>query len=283
MPEGPEVRIVADHLEQHVGRIFNSAEILEWPGFKHRFVRNGIPGFEKIKNGFTLKSVICKGKLLVLQIEAGDEALSLICTLGMSGSWMTLPDDKELIPTLSSNHGRVLFRGTPCLAFVDQRSFGTLSIVTRDATQKRLKKIGWDLLQAPMKESDWSKLQSKIGKKPIGEVLMKQNRFAGIGNIYKAEVLYEAGLHPKTLVSDLDSTDWAKINQITHQILTASYAKRGSSTQSFHSDGKKGTFHSQLKIYKKKKCPQDHEIKSVEQAKRTTWYCPVCQPERKKE
>lgn len=56
---------------------------------------------------------------------------------------------------------------------------------------------------------------------PIGLVLMDQSVIAGIGNIYRAEMLFRAGLNPHTPANTLDVTvleelwdDWAKLLDI---------------------------------------------------------------------
>lgn len=44
-------------------------------------------------------------------------------------------------------------------------------------------------------------------KKPIGAVLMDQSAIAGVGNIYRSEVLYEAGIHPNQPANTLSSAE----------------------------------------------------------------------------
>lgn len=41
-------------------------------------------------------------------------------------------------------------------------------------------------------------------KKPIGLVLMSQDLLAGVGNIYRAEILYKAGVHPEQPSASID-------------------------------------------------------------------------------
>ena len=41
----------------------------------------------------------------------------------------------------------------------------------------------------------------------IGDILMDQSKIAGVGNIYRAEILYKARVHPLTKVSNLSDAE----------------------------------------------------------------------------
>uniref|UniRef100_A0A6T0YEV3 DNA-(apurinic or apyrimidinic site) lyase n=1 Tax=Alexandrium monilatum TaxID=311494 RepID=A0A6T0YEV3_9DINO len=69
-------------------------------------------------------------------------------------------------------------------------------------------KLGPDPLRA---DADVKKFQErcKTSKKPIGTMLMDQSAIAGVGNIYRSEVLYEAGVHPCQPANTLSSAELA--------------------------------------------------------------------------
>jgi endonuclease VIII len=48
----------------------------------------------------------------------------------------------------------------------------------------------------------WAKVQSS--PKPIGLILMDQHSVAGVGNIFRAEILYKAGVHPEVPANSID-------------------------------------------------------------------------------
>lgn len=50
-----------------------------------------------------------------------------------------------------------------------------------------------------------------VAKKPIGGVLMDQSMFAGVGNIYRTETLYEAGIHPNQPANTLTRKELLKL------------------------------------------------------------------------
>lgn len=286
MPEGPEVNLISKIVKSCEGMTFSHAEIISKPHFQHKYVKNGIPGFDKLQKPFTINQVTAKGKLIRIDLTAKcqckesckckDLNFSIINTLGMSGTW---GHDLK-----NHDHARIVLHLEPNqkynnLTFIDQRSFGTIKIVTPAAADKKMKKIGWDLLQSPMPPEEWRKIQPKLNSMTIGEALMTQNKFSGIGNIYKAEILHEVGIHPQKLVANIDQASWARINITSHQIMQDSLKHGGSSVQSYMANGQKGNYQNHLKVYKKKKCPKDHDVTSVKQDDRSSWFCPICQIE----
>jgi Formamidopyrimidine-DNA glycosylase len=63
-----------------------------------------------------------------------------------------------------------------------------------------LKRLGPDPLNPDPAGSEAFKFVSKVkgSKAPIGAALMNQAVISGIGNVYRAELLFRAGLNPKT-------------------------------------------------------------------------------------
>jgi len=51
----------------------------------------------------------------------------------------------------------------------------------------------------------------RAAKKPIGGVLMDQSSCAGVGNIYRSEILYEAGIHPNQPAQTLSRAEVLKV------------------------------------------------------------------------
>lgn len=272
MPEGPEVRVIADAIKQGIGKQIVSVNHTQ--NKKYKWKRDGIPGWDKLSGVWLLKDVTVKGKLIRVDFSQEEKQLSLLSTLGLEGFWAWGVNTKH--PMYKYKRVWFDFEDGDQLSYCDSRNFGTIRILEAKEAEKKINKVGWDLLLSPMPDANWSALQSNksLAKKSIGEVLMKQTHFSGIGNIYKAETLYELKIHPGTLVEDVDPELWNEVNYAAHRILFNSYLVKGSSVKSYSG----GEFQRKLKIYKKKTCPDGHPVKSVEQAKRTTWYCPTCQP-----
>jgi formamidopyrimidine-DNA glycosylase len=261
MPEGPEVAVVADAVRKKCPITFEGAEMPDnWEAISH--------------NQFILNDVRTKGKLILLNIttQCDNRDWVLLITLGMSGD----------LRWNSSGHKHCRFsfltqRGD--LSFIDVRCFGTLRIMTPEKAKEAEDKIGWDLLHAPMPSDKWNALKEKksVKKKEIGPTLLDQKLLAGVGNIYKAEGLYAAKIHPKTLIENVPLYKWQALNFHLHSILVAAYELKGTSVVDFTADGVEGQAQQLLKVYMQRNCPAGHRIKTIKQKDRTTWYCDQCQ------
>lgn len=279
MPESPEVCVVSDVIRKGAGKTFTNAEVVEnVPGKLHRFSNTPIPNFDLLQNlDWMLTKVRTKGKLLILEIELLESGSQIFAysTLGMSGSWKW--------GGRKDKHTRLTFTPTEGLdlSFEDTRCYGTFRVVVDHAEAREIeRKIGWDLLQSEMPK--WENVQKlrKFKNKPIGEILLDQSIFSGIGNIYKSEILYDLKINPEVITGDLSPNLWAQINESAHRILVLAYQMGGSSVVDFVADGKEGNAQDNHVIYMKHLCPEGHTVKRIEQAGRTTHFCPTCQTEK---
>ena len=129
-------------------------------------------------------------------------------------------------------------------------------------------------------ENFMEKKNKKIKDKPVGEVLLTQNLFSGLGNIYKCETMYEIEIDPRLATKDVSKTKWNQVNLVAHKIMQNAYFLGGSSVKNFTANGVEGYAQTTLKIYGKKKCPLGHEVSTIKQGKgsneRTTWFCKQC-------
>jgi endonuclease-8 len=75
------------------------------------------------------------------------------------------------------------------------------TIYTQEMWDTLLRRLGPDPLNDDAPDRAFAKIRKS--KKPIGALLMEQDVFAGIGNIYRAELLYRARQSPFTLGSEV--------------------------------------------------------------------------------
>jgi endonuclease-8 len=80
------------------------------------------------------------------------------------------------------------------VAWVELRGPMDCSVYSQDMWDKLLKRLGSDPLNGDGPEKFVEKV--KKSKKAIGELLMDQSVAAGVGNIFRAELLYRARLNP---------------------------------------------------------------------------------------
>ena len=120
-------------------------------------------------------------------------------------------------------------------------------------------------------DGEWvlSNLQENFGDKMIGDVLMEQELFTGVGNIIRVESLYRAKIHPDSLVKDIPEK---KLVYLIETVVNYAYE--------FLDLIKTDTVKDEALIYGKKICPKDKKELVVEEMgkiKRKTYVCPKCQ------
>lgn len=91
--------------------------------------------------------------------------------------------------------GQVRLRLVNDRAYADLRGATQCDLIGPTKRAEILAKLGPDPLRADADpERAWKKISSS--HRPIGELLMDQTVLAGIGNVYRAEVLYRHTMHP---------------------------------------------------------------------------------------
>jgi endonuclease-8 len=108
--------------------------------------------------------------------------------LGLFGKWRIargeLPEPRgELRMRIWDDEGYAELRGPTRCVVIDQQ-----------AKQAAVARIGPDPIRKADPEPAWSRVQRSNA--PIGSLLMNQQVFAGVGNIYRAEVLFRHNISP---------------------------------------------------------------------------------------
>ena len=112
-------------------------------------------------------------------------------------------------------------------------------------------------------------VQDKYKERMIGDVLMEQEIFAGVGNIIRIESLYRAKIHPASLVKDIPEK---KLVFLIETVVNYAYE--------FLEQSKTDTVKEKTLIYGRKICPKDKReliIEEMGKVKRKTYVCPKCQ------
>lgn len=142
--------------------------------------------------GRAIESVEARGKHLLVHISGG---WILRVHLGMKGKWIR-----------RSIHERTP-AGVTALLVVDETAYMCIGAFTAELlraealrTHPRLSRLGPDLLADPpdIAAAVQRARQPAYASREIGDVLMDQRVAAGIGNVYKSEVLFECRIHPRT-------------------------------------------------------------------------------------
>ena len=173
-----------------------------------------------------IKGVFNKGKFIWW--EFGD--LLPICymytTLGMTGNFKLQP----------SKHTRIAFYfdDDSAIYYNDQRNFGTIKFVFDDKDhQKKLDSIGPDMLNNPCTLSTFMDIANRKPGWTVVKWLMEQSQISGVGNIYKSESLFLAGVAPHRLMGSLDDEELEKLYYAICKVLSASYESGGATIRNY--------------------------------------------------
>ena len=96
------------------------------------------------------------------------------------------------------------------LAYADLRGATTCELVTREQRDAVVARSGPDPIRADADpERAWERIRRS--RAPIGGLLMDQSVLAGVGNVYRAEVLFRHRMHPLRPGSTLRSGQFAAL------------------------------------------------------------------------
>lgn len=188
---------------------------------------------------------------------------------GMTGFLKYFRDEEDAPP-----HTRVLFRfeNGYHLAYDSQRKLGEITLIKDKEKFLARQEIGIDVLSP---DYDYQTFQEALSGRRgmIKTTLMNQKLAAGIGNVYADEILFQAGIHPKTSVKDLNESDLHKLLRTMKKVLQTAIDHQADSNQFPDSfllkDREEGA-----------PCPQcEGKIHALKVSGRTSYYCPTCQPE----
>lgn len=203
--------------------------------------------------------------------------------LGMSGRLMLLPCQE---PIEAHTHLRLCF--VACaeeLRFVDPRRFGGLWLrqgdddVMKEWIGQRPSPLGTDALAVTAQSFQ------RLLKRPrrIKSLLLDQTAIAGLGNIYCDEILHRAGIHPRTMACRLDASSVKALYSQMRKVLQAAIRAGGSTVRTYRTaTNTSGKYQRRHKVYQRGRQPCGTCGTSIERltvAGRSTFLCPVCQPE----
>ncbi len=144
-----------------------------------------------------------------------------------------------------------------------------IEIGKKDIENMLLNEYGIDAL-FNWNEKELTRLLRQNGERKIGDLLLDQHVFAGIGNILRNEILFRAGINPERKVSKLNENEIKAVlkytKELSHAFLKAKLDGKG--------------IKNMLMVYNKKYCPLcGNRINFYRQEpnKRKTFYCKHCQ------
>jgi endonuclease-8 len=229
--------------------------------------------------GRTIESVSARGKHLLIAFS-GD--LVLRTHMRMNGSWHIYPaggrwqrparDMRVLVCTADAC---AVGFNIPVAEFLSTREVGR---------HEQLRSLGPDLLGPAFDRAEAVRRMRGHARDPIADVLLNQRVMAGIGNVFKSEILFLAGFHPFTAVSALADTDLERIVDIARDQLAANVMDRSQTLSP--ATGRRTTRSldpgAKLWVYSRggkpcRRCGTPIQSKKTGPDARVTYWCPTCQ------
>jgi endonuclease-8 len=103
--------------------------------------------------------------------------------------------------------GQVRLRLQNATSYADLRGATVCEVITDEEREKLLGRLGPDPLRDDADpELAWKRIHRS--KLPIGQLLMNQEVLSGVGNVYRAEVLFRAKLNPMTPGNVVKKREW---------------------------------------------------------------------------
>jgi endonuclease VIII len=243
MPEGDSLHLAARRLQVLVGERVE----VETP-----HPRAAVKRLPERLDGRRLEQVDAVGKNLLLRFEGG---LVLRSHLRMNGRWRVEPRGaaragKPWLVLRGEEHEAVLWNGA-VLELVGERG---------------APRLGPDILGEP---PDYETMVSRLRADPareIGDALLDQRLVAGIGNLWKAEALWEARVSPWRRLGELGDGELRAVLEAAHTLMRTAL------------EGPRPPRH----VYRRagRGCPRcGGVVRSAAQGEhaRTAYWCPGCQ------
>lgn len=275
MPELPEAETIVRGLrERVVGETITRAEVLK-PDVLREPKRRFWP---KVRDR-RITRVDRRAKNVVVHLEGGRV---IAVNLGMTGRLLPFsrPPRGEDRPT----HPAVRFRFVSggLLVFDDVRRFGTVECLTVDQWRERSDDIGPEPLD-PSFTAEALEARLAASRSPVRSWLLDQRRIAGVGNIYAAEALFLAGVHPRRPARSLGSDEAGALHRSIRDVLARAIEAGGTTIRDYRdASGEEGRFAASLYVYGREGEPCRRCDAPVERAvfgNRAAFFCPRCQPE----
>lgn len=258
MPEGDTIHRAAAEL----GAALNDQAVTGYWAYRPQLQRPQ-------RAGHTVTGVEARGKNLLIHF---DDGRALYSHMRMTGAWHVYgPEARWRRPQAEA---RVLIetpeRRAVCFAAP------VIELLTAPELMRHptLSRLGPDLLAETLDEAEILSRIVRTEDAPIGELLLNQGVLAGIGNVYKSEMLFLAGLNPFIPARVVPEAQLLRLVRSTREMMQANLHNRPRVTRS-----SPGPDHW---VYERARrpclrCRRRVEVQRQGAHGRSTYFCPWCQ------
>jgi formamidopyrimidine-DNA glycosylase len=257
MPEGDVVWLAAKRLREALaGRVLTRSDFR-------------VPRFATTDlTGRSVTESVSRGKHLLLRVEGG---LTVHTHLRMDGSWRIRPAG-DRIP---ASHGIRLILANDAWQAIGYH-LGIVEVVRTAQEGQVTGHLGPDLLGPGWDIAEAVRRLRAAPERPVGEAILDQRNLAGVGNLYKSEVLFLRGINPWRPVADI--ADPAALVELARRLLDANKNRIGQVTTGVWRRGEETWVYGRA-AHPCRRCgsPIKTAAQGSDPDERVTFWCPNCQ------
>jgi endonuclease-8 len=238
--------------------------------------------------GRTVDKVESRGKWMLIHLSAhlADEALILVTHMLMSGSWHIYRAGerwrrprRDMRVVIATEDFEAVAFNVPIAKFYTRRTLARNSAIPA---------LGPDPLAAGFDSTEAGRRLLEHGDEEIANVLLNQRVMAGLGNVYKSEVLFACGVHPFRHVSTLTRAEIDCLIERSQRFLEANVNDGADEGIVTYTGARRTTRAAdpgaRLWVYSRRgqecrRCGTRILTRKQGPGARSTYWCPSCQPE----
>jgi endonuclease-8 len=148
-------------------------------------------------------------------------------------------------------------------------------------------RLGPDILASVFEDAAAIAGLGASARPTVAEALLQQQAVAGIGNVYKSELLFLAGVNPFAAPADVSRAQWARLMRDARTLLRANVVDPAETGVVSYRGMRRTTGHSnpaqRLYVYGRqgrpcRRCGTGIRMRHHGEHNRSTYWCPTCQP-----
>lgn len=247
---------------------------------------SGFPALNRIHDdapitGRTIEKVAAAGKHLLMHFS-GD--LVLRTHMRMNGSWHIYRSGERWQRPRRDLRIRIEAGDFEAVGFnIPVAEFIRAAALTR---HRELRRLGPDLLATEFDAADAARRLRERASLPIADALLDQRVVAGIGNVYKSEVLFICRINPFARVGEVSDAQLTGIIETARRVLRSNVSNDlapMTTYSGFRRTTRRASPQERLWVYGRarfpcRKCATPIRVRKHGLDARLTYWCPRCQP-----
>ena len=263
MPELPDLLYIVSRLRERLLGCHVTSERVHEPVVLRFAVRGNL----SLLLGRPLDELFRKSHFVVFRFEGLDLAVNPM----LAGRFRLSPPGAADEGTL----GFALGFGEVELRYLDDKKMGKAYLIATDDWQAvpGMQTGGIDILSPEFSRERFVSLL-KHRRDQVRVFLLDKKALDSLGNAYADEVLFEAGIHPKTFCRSLSHEDGVRLHDAIVKVVNEAAVEVARRQQPI--DVKVRDF---LKVRRKQICPRcGSKLRTAGVKGMDSWFCPRCQP-----